>query len=43
MSVQGVLAVGPREGEWPRAGSNEAVTLSAQAVWTGEEERRTEY
>ena len=43
VSKQGVLAVGPREGEWPRAGSDEAVTFSAQPVWTREEERRTEY
>lgn len=37
VSKQGVLVVGPREGEWLRAIIHEAVTFSAQPVWTGEE------
>jgi len=43
MSKQGMLAVGPREDEWLRASVDEAVTFSTQPVWTGEEERRTQY
>lgn len=35
VSKQRVLVVGPREGEWPRASSDEDLTFSAHSIWIG--------